>query len=140
VDSTPLRECVEFAGPVAHEDRIRFYADSDVFFATSQFESFCLTVLEALHSGCVVLAGPNLGVLEYVRHHHNLFTLSDLSRGAIAEGLDRISSRIFNHECCRDPSGNERDSVDVSQLVNPIAVQRWRDLLELRNLGEYKTG
>jgi glycosyltransferase involved in cell wall biosynthesis len=139
VESTPLNECVEFVGPVAHEERIRFYADSDVFFATSQFESYCLTVLEALHSGCMVLAGPNLGVLEYVGHHHNLLTLSDLSRGAIAEGLERISERLDKHEACGDPSGNEPDSVEVSQLVNSIAVQRWRDLLELRNADEYKT-
>lgn len=138
VKSTPLRECVEFAGPVAHEDRCSFYADSHVFLATSRFESFCLTVLEALHSGCFVLAGPNLGVLEYVNHHPNLFQLADLSRETIAEGLQQIANKIKKNEEGADQSGDGGECFDVSQLVNSIAVDRWRDVLGLLKTTAFK--
>lgn len=129
VECTPLRDCVKFVGAVAHEDRLRFYADSDVFLATSRFESFCLTVLEALHSECLVLAGPDLGVLEYVRQSQNLFVISDLSRSAIMEGLGEIFRKINARKAVVEPSGHEEGSLDVSRLVNSMAIQRWRELL-----------
>ena len=138
VESGPLRGCVEFVGPVAHEDRLRFYADSDVFLATSQFESFGLTVLEALHSGCLVIAGPNLGVLEYVSHHRNLIALRDLSTEAIVEGFEQISKSVNFDRPGANPSGAQQDCFDVSQLVNSIAIQGWRALLGLRNAAEIK--
>lgn len=130
VESTPLRQCVQFVGPVAHEDRCDFYSDTDVFLATSQFESYCLTVLEALHSGCLVLAGPDIGVLEYVSDHPNLLKLTDLSSVAINGSLQQIEQRVSK---LRDlnRAGASPKEVDVDGVVNSIALNRWQKVLAL---------
>jgi glycosyltransferase involved in cell wall biosynthesis len=87
VEHSGLSDSVEFLGPVAHHDRAKFYRDTDIFIATSRFESFGLTVLEALHSGCVTLTGRSLGVLEYVAEDPHLVVCNGLTENDSVDGL-----------------------------------------------------
>jgi glycosyltransferase involved in cell wall biosynthesis len=80
---------VDFVGPVAHGARPEFYRDTDVFLVPSLFESYGLTVLEALAAGCATVCGPNLGVLEVLPPHPRLGIAAAVEPEALAVELKR---------------------------------------------------
>jgi glycogen(starch) synthase len=57
---------VTFAGYVSEEELVDYYARADVFVAPSRFESFGLIVIEAMRSGCAVIASDIGGIREIV--------------------------------------------------------------------------
>nr|QQZ51588.1 glycosyltransferase family 4 protein [Phenylobacterium glaciei] len=57
---------VEFRGAIAHQHRDSFYGETDVMVVASSFESYGLTVIEALNEGCALVSTPQVGALEYV--------------------------------------------------------------------------
>ena len=95
VEHPGLSDSVEFLRPVAHHDRAKFYRDTDIFVATSRFESFGLTVLEALHSGCVTLTGRSLGVLEFEAENPDLVVCNGLTENDIVDGLQRAVETVI---------------------------------------------
>ena len=122
VEHSGLSDFVEFLGPVAHHDRERFYRDTDIFVATSRFESFGLTVLEALHTGCVTLTGRSLGVLEYVAENPNLVVCDDLTEDEIVDGLQRALELVLNR-------ASESDTASSVANINELALLQWQELL-----------
>ena len=122
VEHSGLSGSVEFVGPVAHYGRERFYRDTDIFVATSRFESFGLTVLEALHSGCVTLTGRNLGVLEYVAENPNLVVCDDLTEDEIVSGLQRALELVLNRD-------SENDTASSVANINELALLQWQEML-----------
>lgn len=123
VERSGLSDSVEFIGPVAHHDREKFYRDTDIFVATSRFESFGLTVLEALHSGCVTLTGRNLGVLEYLAENPNLVVCDGLTEDDIFLGLQRGMKLVLD----RTSENNTASSV---AHINELALLQWQELLD----------
>lgn len=57
---------IEFLGAVPHGERDSFYAGTDLMVVSSSFESYGLTVIEALGQGCALLCCPSVGALEYL--------------------------------------------------------------------------
>jgi glycosyltransferase involved in cell wall biosynthesis len=116
---------VRFIGAVAHGDRARFYASCDVFAATSRFESFCLTALEAAAAGCGLLTGPELGVLEYLDEGPGLIISSSLARTTLIEALDRALANA------RAISRDERSRRALARIdaINALADERWSRVL-----------
>jgi glycosyltransferase involved in cell wall biosynthesis len=88
IDAHAGGERIRFAGQLSGEVRARFYAGMDAIAVPSQFESFCLSVPEALASGCAVLAAPSLGVLEFLKDHPAILPIPDLSPAAISGALE----------------------------------------------------
>lgn len=91
VATNPGDAKVRFLGQISGPDRMKFYAETDVIVVPSHFESFCLAVPEALWHGCVVLAAPRLGVLEFLKGCENIRMMRDLSPGAVAGALDGLT-------------------------------------------------
>jgi glycosyltransferase involved in cell wall biosynthesis len=118
---------VRFLGRVAPQDRAAFYAATDIFFVPSRFESYCLTVLEAISSGCVVICGANIGVLEYLPQHPAIVRLPDLSPGAIAQGMEEAlawwAANVDSRNLIRDMATREIAS------INCRAEHLWQNLL-----------
>lgn len=122
VKQSGLSDSVEFLGPIAHHDRANFYHETDIFVATSRFESFGLTILESLHSGCVTLTGCKMGVLEYVAEDTNLVECQDLTENAIVDGLQRALKLVL----VRTP---ENDTTSSVAHINELALEQWQELL-----------
>jgi glycosyltransferase involved in cell wall biosynthesis len=57
---------VNFTGYVSDENLAGYYANADIFVAPSRFESFGLIVVEAMRSGCAVIASDIGGMREIV--------------------------------------------------------------------------
>lgn len=78
---------VDFLGQISGATRTRFYEEIHLLAVPSLFESFCLTVLEALWRGRPVLAGPDLGVLEYLAGCRPVRVLPTVTEDVVAAGL-----------------------------------------------------
>jgi glycosyltransferase involved in cell wall biosynthesis len=74
------------------EDReimARLYGESDIFLFASPAENFPCVILEAMASGCCVVATPSGGVVEQLTDEENGFLAAAISGEALAAALAR---------------------------------------------------
>jgi glycosyltransferase involved in cell wall biosynthesis len=77
-------------GYIADRKRIAgLYAESHIFLFASPAENFPCVILEAMASGCCVVATPSGGVVEQITDGENGFLAEEISGGALANALDR---------------------------------------------------
>lgn len=84
---------VDWAGPVGHEQMPREFAGASIFVLASRGkrgEGLPLTVVEALLSGCVVVATPAGGVPELILDGETGLIARDEDAGHLAEQLGRM--------------------------------------------------
>jgi glycosyltransferase involved in cell wall biosynthesis len=67
----------------------RLYAESDIFLFASPAENFSCVILEAMASGCCVVATPSGGIVEQITDGQTGFLASAISGEALAEALSR---------------------------------------------------
>lgn len=81
----PWYRCDRFLNAVSHDEVGQVYADCDILLKTSLFESFSYPPLEMMATDGFVVAIPNGGNSEYLKHGKNclLFESGDIA-GAIA--------------------------------------------------------
>jgi glycosyltransferase involved in cell wall biosynthesis len=65
------------------------YAESHIFLFASPAENFPCVILEAMASGCCVVATPSGGVVEQITDDENGFLAAEISASALADALDR---------------------------------------------------
>jgi len=70
-----------------------FYAAADIFALLSDFDTFGMTVLEAMASGLPVIVSPNVGAKDLVIQGQQGFIIDQKNDGAVA---DRIITLIDN--------------------------------------------
>lgn len=126
--AAPAHATIEFLGPVPHGARAGFYAATDVFLAPSLFESYGLTVLEALAAGCAEIAAPELGVLEYLPPHERLTITkaadpADLAC-AMATQFDLAVAGKVGRRSATSAYAN-----DAIAAINARATGQWLELL-----------
>lgn len=117
-----LRDVVSFLGFIGPDAKAEFYRRTDVFLAASAFESFGLTVLEALEYGCPVVAHSKIGVLEYVSGLAGLFIVDSLSPEDVSDGI--LSALSYELSADREVDVENR----ISHL-NEIAIKKWVSVL-----------
>lgn len=120
---------VRFLGGVAHGDRAALYAQTDLFLTPSSFESFGLTVIEALSAGCRLFTAPRLGVLEFLPENDAVTIASDTMPDALATGL---AAAFAVHPA----KVGDAEAAAIRQLcetavvaINDRALGQWRSLL-----------
>ncbi len=101
---------------------------TDVFVAPSLFESYGLTVLEALSAGCAEIAAPQVGVLEYLPGHERLTVTrsaepDDLAAALAAQFDITRASRTGRRG---ETSLYARSAIDA---LNARAMQQWMELM-----------
>jgi glycosyltransferase involved in cell wall biosynthesis len=67
----------------------RLYGESHIFLFASPAENFPCVILEAMASGCCVVATPSGGVVEQIADGENGFLAAEISGSALAKALDR---------------------------------------------------
>jgi glycosyltransferase involved in cell wall biosynthesis len=77
-------------GYIADRKRIaELYAESHIFLFASPAENFPCVILEAMASGCCVVATPSGGVVEQITDGEDGFLATEISGSALANALDR---------------------------------------------------
>lgn len=94
LQSTSASSGVLWLGAVRESDRAAFYQSLDLFICPSRFESFGLTLLEALWCGSPVIASSRMGVLEFMPENAPVIRLSGLDPQDIQDGLDDALARL----------------------------------------------
>jgi len=102
------KENYTFLGYIPHEKTSYLYALSDIFILPSLCENFPLSVLEAMASGCVVIATNVGGVPEMISHNENGVLISPKSSEDIARNIIDL---IENEGLRRELGINARNTV-----------------------------
>ena len=119
---------VEHQGPISHSGRDGFYSEIDVMVVPTLFESYGLTVIEALTAGCVLLVTPKVGILEAIPAHESVIRASGADVWSLKVGLKDAyraakcangGSRTTNMEFWRE----------VANGINNKALDAWSKLL-----------
>ncbi|MCJ9429979.1 glycosyltransferase family 4 protein [Kordiimonas marina] len=127
----PCGDRVEFLGQVSGPTRDAFYDMIDILAVPSRFESFCLTLTEALWAGKPVFAGPDIGVLEFLPPHGGIYVLPEVTSGAVRGALAYFSEN------------REKMAAAGREIARkPIPHLRGRDIAEryIEEIGKIKKG
>ena len=127
---------IDFIGPVAHTDREGFYRTTDVMVVASSFESFGLTIFEAMGEGCVVLSTPDVGALEQSGRSAGVIALPSATLEAMVSGFDQALTALF----VTSRSGRAADAARAVGHTNSLALMRWMKVLGLKHLPLSSTG
>ena len=119
---------VEVVGPISHADRGRFYRDVDIMVVSSLFESFGLTVIEALTAGCSLLVAPLIGALEYISDTQSITVAQGDNVVSLKAGLKKsYSDFILSRHLLRKK--NAEVGRCVVGEINKRALDAWTQLI-----------
>lgn len=118
-----------FLGGVAHEDRAALYAETDFFLTPSSFESFGLTVIEALSAGCRLVTAPRLGVLEFLPDDPAITIAQDSTPKVLAHSLALAFGQRFDKVGNREAATTRHMCETAVTAFNSRAVGQWQSLL-----------
>jgi glycosyltransferase involved in cell wall biosynthesis len=130
VAQSPFRTSFTFTGPVAQAARQDFYRSTDVFAAVSRFESYGLTLIEALSQDCQILSAPFIGASEFVNDPGDIVRLRNTSIESYCEALDVVYERAKNSRS--NPKGlNDQAFIDtINSSASRLWAELWADLGE----------
>lgn len=123
---------VELRGPVSHSQRDQFYRETDVMVIPSLFESYGLTVIEAISFGCALLVAPKVGILEFIPAYESLTIIPGTDVAAIKAGLNQVYRAAIQPECVPGKMNPAFRNM-VADAINNRALTAWTDLLRNGN-------
>ena len=121
---------VELRGPVPHSQRDQFYRETDVMVIPSLFESYGLTVIEALAYECALLVAPKVGILEYFPAHESLTIIPGADIAAIKAGLNQAYLAAIQPDRARRRPSLAFHKM-VADAINNRALSAWTNLLNI---------
>src|SRR5215469_3159283 len=86
---------VTFAGLIPHRDVPNYYANADIFISPSFYESFGMSVIEAMAEGLPVVAVAGGALPDLISDGSNGLLVGPSNPGALARGVENL---ITNHE------------------------------------------
>lgn len=88
-----LKDTIVFTGYVRGRNKMGYLADAEIFaLPTTHPEGMPNAILEAMASGCAILATPVAGIRDVVEHNANGYLISDRDVSLIEEGLRSLLS------------------------------------------------
>src|ERR1700688_3750339 len=81
---------VTFAGLVAHTDVPSYYENADIYVSPSLYESFGMSVIEAMAAGLPVVAARVRSFEDLISDGHNGLLVQAASPSAIADGVMKL--------------------------------------------------
>jgi UDP-glucose:(heptosyl)LPS alpha-1,3-glucosyltransferase len=101
-----IHQDVIYAGVVPHEHVAEIYLASDLFAMPSRFDTFGLTVLEAMAASLPVIVSTNVGAKDVVKRGLSGFVIDNgMHEEQIAHALEVLSNRnirnIMSREACK---------------------------------------
>jgi len=123
---------VTFAGLVAHKDVPLLYGQADVYINPSYYESFGVSIMEAMAAGVPVVAADGGAVSELVLDGQTGLLVEAGDPAAIADAVTRLFS---DAELRRSISSTAREMVSKRyswETICSLLMQRYRDALDSR--------
>jgi glycosyltransferase involved in cell wall biosynthesis len=102
INGLKIEDNVLILGPLYGEDKLEAYVDADVYVLTSRYETFPMSLLEAVACGTPVILTESCGVTEYFRDKVGLVV--DLNPDHLCQALlemllDRDRRNVFREKC-----------------------------------------
>ena len=98
-----IHQDVIYPGVVPHERVSEVYLASDFFAMPSRFDTFGLTVLEAMAASLPVIVSTNVGAKDVVKRGRNGFVIdNDMHEEQIAHALEVMCNRNIRHIMSRE--------------------------------------
>jgi glycosyltransferase involved in cell wall biosynthesis len=93
---------VTFAGPVAHSDVAAYYENSDIYVSSSLYESFGMSIIEAMAAGVPMVAAQGGAVADLVSHGRTGLLVAAGSPLAIRDAVISLftDARLRNSISC----------------------------------------
>jgi len=123
---------VTFAGVVAHKDVPLFYGKADVYINPSYYESFGVSIMEAMAAGVPVVAADGGAVSELVVNGQTGLLVEPGNPSAIADAVIRLFS---DAELRRSISSVAREMVSRRyswEAICSLLMKKYRDALDSR--------
>jgi glycosyltransferase involved in cell wall biosynthesis len=117
-----LAEHVRFVGPVSHDDIANYYAASDVYVNASFYESFGMSIIEAMAAGVPVVATDVGAVPELIRDRITGLLVKPNNAVEMAEA---VCSLLMNSNFRKTIASTARDSVLHNFSWETISATLW---------------
>lgn len=102
IRASKIEENVLVSGPLYGRDKVEAYVDADVYVLPSRYETFPMSILEALACGTPIILTENCGINEYFRGKVGLAVRPDpdaLSRALLEMLLNKQEMLTFRQNC-----------------------------------------
>jgi glycosyltransferase involved in cell wall biosynthesis len=118
IKSLKIEDNVLISGPLYSRDKLEAYVDADVYVLPSRYETFPMTVLEAVACGTPVILTETCGIAEYFRDKTGLVVSPDSSHlsEALLEMLINQEKQKDYRENCKAVMQKFKISETVSKL------------------------
>jgi glycosyltransferase involved in cell wall biosynthesis len=100
IQSRGIKQAVIFHGQLTPGDLCKLYHQCHFYVCASEWESFGLTMLEALFAGLPVLSTNCGGVLEFINAENGLLIVNDRQKKTLLQGMLQMTARLssFNRK------------------------------------------
>ncbi|ATW25509.1 glycosyltransferase [Candidatus Formimonas warabiya] len=85
-----LTDLVKFIGPISHEDLVTYYRNASITIIPSFYESFGLVAVEAMASGCPVIASRTGGLADNVINGKTGFLVKPKDPEELAGAINKL--------------------------------------------------
>lgn len=101
VKALKIEDYALISGPLYGRDKLEAYVDADVYVLPSRYETFPMSVLEALACGTPVILTENCGIAEFFKNKVGLVVQPNPSRlyDALLKLLSNDDADIFRKNC-----------------------------------------
>ncbi|WP_187115271.1 glycosyltransferase [Clostridium paraputrificum] len=111
-------EFVQYYEKLSHNEVIKYMQSSDLYIQNSSFETFGLSVIEALLSGCDILVSNNVGALGVFSEVDNNNIIYDINN--IEEIGDKIYHLLLNPNNKKMKENLQHDLIDPNKSANNL--------------------
>lgn len=127
---------VRFLGHLDGQDKRSFFSEVDIFILVSEQEGLSLALLEALSSGCSIIATNVGGISEAVYDGVNGFLLNEVSDKIIADLISKLQySPLLLNEFCNNSRKIYKNLFDY-QIFKKRLNETFDDLKKIKTKGQ----
>ena len=118
---------VNFLGTIDNDKVLSFYKNYKYYLSSSIYEGNPKTVLEAMSSGCIILALKNPNIEEIIIHNHNGFLVKNDELSFL-----KMIDEIAKHENIEDISRNAISYVKKNNNLDDLVEAEYKSMIKLK--------
>ena len=124
---------ITFAGLVAHREVADFYAKADIYVSPSLYESFGMSVIEAMAAGLPVVAARVRSFEDLISDGHNGLLVKAADPSALAEGV----IQLFENDSLRKSISSASSEIICEQFswekITSTLTQMYHEVSDTKN-------
>jgi glycosyltransferase involved in cell wall biosynthesis len=131
VKNLDLQDSVLITGPLYGNDKLEAYVDAHILILPSKYETFPVSVLEALACGTPIILSRNCAVADYFRDRVGLIVKPDsnhIKEALLKMFIDKMCYSMFRKNCAETIL-----EFDISKMA-PRLVDIYKNIIEGYNI------